>query len=116
LRTFQGGRIRVTPINDGFELDPASHQRLLYGTPTMNLKNLDWKHIALITITVMLAIYTTLVAQGVPLPAQLAAVASALTSILNWLNASPVATPMQIATKATKADIRASMRPPAMPS
>lgn len=82
----------------------------------MNLKNIDWKHIALITATILLALYTTLVAQGVPLPAQLASVAAALTSIVNWLNQSPVATPIQVATKTTKADIRASQRPPSMPS
>lgn len=82
----------------------------------LNLKNIDWKHVVLITITVLLALYTTLVAQGVPMPAQVATIAAALTSILNWLNQSPVATPIQVATKTTKADIRASQRPPSMPS
>ena len=82
----------------------------------LNLKNIDWKHVVLISLTVILALYTTLVAQGVPMPAQMASIAAALTSILNWLNQSPIATPIQVATKTTKADIRASQRPPAMPS
>jgi hypothetical protein len=72
----------------------------------MNLKNLDWKHIVFIVATVLLAIYSTLIVDGVPLPAQLASVAAALTSIVNWLNGSPVATPSQIAAKSTLSDIR----------
>lgn len=76
----------------------------------MNLKNLDWKHVVLIVATVALAIYSTLLVDGVPLPAQLASVAAALTSIVNWLNGSPVATPAQVASKLTLADQRAFER------
>jgi hypothetical protein len=73
----------------------------------MNLKNIDWKHIVFLVATLLLAIYSTLVVDGVPLPAQVASWAAMLTSLVNWLRASPVATPQQIATKTTRADMRA---------
>jgi hypothetical protein len=77
---------------------------------SLNLKNIDYKHVLLIVLTLLLSVYTTLVADGVPLPAKLATVAAMITSIVNWLNQSPVASSDQIAAKTTKADIRAKLR------
>jgi hypothetical protein len=108
VSTFQAkGQLRVTLLIKGYEITNFDYERIIFGKPTMNLKNIDWKHIVLIVATVLLAVYSTLLVDGVPLPAQLASVAAALTSIVNWLNGSPVATPQQIASKTTRADLRA---------
>jgi hypothetical protein len=72
----------------------------------MNLKNLDWTHIAYVTISILLTLYSTLVADGVPLPAQLAVVAMLLTSIAGLLKQSPIATKEQIQGRSTIADKR----------
>lgn len=99
-------QLRVTLLIKGYEITDFDYERKIFGKPTMNLKNLDWKHIVFIVATVLLAVYSTLLVDGVPLPAQLASVAAALTSIVNWLRPTPVATPAQVAAKTTLSDIR----------
>lgn len=73
----------------------------------MNIKNLNWTHIVSIAITLIVAIYNILVKDGVPLPVQVGTAILVLTSIANWLNQSPVATPQQVSSKTTRADMRA---------
>jgi hypothetical protein len=77
------------------------------GQIAMNLKNIDWTHVALLVITVAIAIYNALIADGVTLPVQVGTVILMLTSIANLLRQSPVATPQQVASKTTRADMRA---------
>lgn len=72
----------------------------------MNLKNIDWKHVALIAITLAVVVDRTLVADGVAIPEKVAEIVAALASILNWLNGSPVATQAQIVAKTTRMDMR----------
>jgi hypothetical protein len=72
-----------------------------------NLRNLDWKHIVALTITLVISFYNVLVANGVSFPVQVGSIILMLTSIGNMLRQSPVATPQQIAARATRADLRA---------
>ena len=102
MRTFQ-----TTEVVRGYDITPNEYERMLYGKSTMNLKNIDWKHVALIAITLIVGVYSILVKDGVPLPVQVGTAVLVLASIANWLNGSPVATPQQIATKTTRADMRA---------
>jgi hypothetical protein len=73
----------------------------------VNLKNIDWKHILLIAITVIVAVFNVLAKDGVPLLVQVGTVVLMLTSIANWLNGSPIASRQQIETRTTRADMRA---------
>lgn len=72
----------------------------------MNLKNLDWKHVAALAITIVVTIYNVLVANGVSFPVQVGSVVLMLTSIANMLRQSAVATQAQIASRTTLADLR----------
>lgn len=76
----------------------------------MNLKNLDWKHVALMAITLVVVVDRTLIASGVAIPEKVAEIVAALVSIANWLNGSPIATRLEILGKTTRADVRAYLR------